>query len=185
MFVPALSVVLALSPFFAAIAWLALILFGLLFVFQSVNATWSWWRNSRAGEKAGELPPQPQKAKRFHITVIDSQCWWGQSKQPDGNMGLQLYAIFIIKNLTDQPLNLLKARVVEPKIEGFVIMDTMISEGSLIPPGISNRVPVHILIIRKEPYAGGHFDALIAVQDDEGNEETAKVTLRDQKEPIV
>jgi hypothetical protein len=98
-------------------------LFGLLLVFQSVNAAISLYRDKGGEESKTTMPPP--KAKRYHITPLDSLAWWGEANQPDGNLGLQMSVTFIVKNLTEKPLVLLKARVAEPVIDGFVMTTTV------------------------------------------------------------
>jgi hypothetical protein len=181
-FIPFLAALL--PPGVAWIAWILLILFALLFVFQSINAAFTWFRKRRPALEPAPLP-HAQKPRRYHITEIGAQSWWAESKQADGKWAFQMSSAVVIKNLTDKPLHLLKAKIVEPKIAGFVINDAIFSDHSVIPPGSSERVPIHIFMLRKGQYQSGHIEAVIAVQDDEGHEETAKITIRDQKSSLV
>jgi hypothetical protein len=63
-FVPFLAALL--SPLLLLIAWLAMALFGLLLVFQPVNAVISLYRDKGGEESKTTMPPP--KPKRYHMS---------------------------------------------------------------------------------------------------------------------
>jgi hypothetical protein len=137
-----------------------------------------------------------QEARRtFHLTPIPHQCHWGVSTQPDGTVVTQVAAHFLAKNRTDAPLHLLRARLLKPKIAGEVLQDLVIirvergreygtdyAAGSNVHPrNIPPRgtLPISIMIlIRGAPMKrSGMIAAILAISDDEGNEQCVTTEL--------
>lgn len=137
-----------------------------------------------------------QEARRtFRLTPIPHQCHWGVSTQPDGTVVTQVAAHFLVKNRTDAPLHLLRARLLKPKIVGEVLQDLVIirvehgreygtgyAAGSNVHPC---NVPPHgilpisiINLIRGAPrQRSGMIAATLAISDDEGNEQYVTTEL--------
>jgi hypothetical protein len=128
-----------------------------------------------------------REARRtFHLTPTTQRSWWCPTRQNDGTIVTSLYAELMAKNRTDKFLHLLTARVVKPKISGEVLQvgigtgaDRYDVDG--LPPGTTMRVSVTMQIrghpgrVRKNPLG---LAAVLAVADDEGNEQRVKLHLK-------
>jgi hypothetical protein len=122
----------------------------------------------------------------FHLTPISQRSFWGPSRQKDGTIVSQMRAKFMAKNRTSKFLPLLTARVVKPNIPGEVL-NVFISTGanrfdvSVLPPDATMPISVVIMIrghpgrVRKDPL---DLAAVLAVVDDEGNEQRVKLPLK-------
>jgi hypothetical protein len=129
-----------------------------------------------------------REARRtFHLTPISQRSYWGPTRQKDGTIVSQIRAEFMAKNRTNKILHLVTARVVKPKISGDVL-EGLIFTGAdskfgvdCLPPGATMRIAAHIMIrgfpgrVRKNP---PDLAAVLAVADDEGNEQRVKLPLK-------
>jgi len=108
------------------------------------------WRAHRAAAHA--------KIK-FVITAIEGQCIFGVVKQPDGSFVTHIRGKFLVKNRTDEPLHLVTAKLLRPRIKGEVIQSGVITRlpdrdmygsahvtGNFIPPHITLPASASILI---------------------------------------
>jgi hypothetical protein len=128
------------------------------------------------------------RARRtFHLTPIPYRSFWSPTRQKDGTIVSQIRTEFMAKNRTDNILHLLTARVVRPKISGEVLQ-VFISTGAdsefgvdCLPPGATMRISIMIMIrgfpgrVRKKL---PELAAVLAVADDEGNEQRVKLPLK-------
>ena len=138
-----------------------------------------WWLGRRS-------------ARKFHITADPQGSFWHSSKQPDGSVMTQISARFLVKNLTDDPLAVVSVRLVKPRLRGEVVSSDVstraadrniygraLQSGYVIPPKVSLPASAHMMI-RSVPWPApkNHIRLTIALRDDEGREERAKMTIR-------
>jgi hypothetical protein len=129
-----------------------------------------------------------REARRtFHLTPIPYRSFWGPTRQKDGAIVSQIRAEFMAKNRTGKILHLLTARVVRPKIPGellHVFITTGVNDefgNDCLPPGATLQTSLVIMIrgfpgrVRKNPT---DLDAVLALKDDEGNEQRVKLPLK-------
>jgi hypothetical protein len=62
-----------------------------------------------------------EQSRYFLVTPVDHQCFWHVSKQPDGSSVTQVGLHCMVKNRSTEPLYIMKARVIKPKIRGEVL----------------------------------------------------------------
>ena len=68
------------------------------------------WQSGREARLAAQM--------KFVATPIESQSFWAIAKQPDGSHVTQITVRCMVKNRTGEPLHLLKAKLIRPKISG-------------------------------------------------------------------
>jgi hypothetical protein len=120
-----LAVFLLLFPFLSgagdllsptALSWIRItgVLFAILAVSRLANVLTptvrAWWTHR-------------DERRTLHLTFNDAQSFWHVTKQPDGSMLTQFALRFMVKNRTNAPIHLLKARLIRPKVRGEVLQD--------------------------------------------------------------
>ena len=140
----------------------------------------SRWRTAKAARRA------------FHITAVEQQSFWHVAKQPDDSLITQVAARLFVKNLTDDPLALVSATLLKPRIRGEIVSSDVsvratdrniygdaISSGHAIPARMSLPVSAHIMV-RGVPWREPKKQVrlTLAVRDDEGRQERVKMILR-------
>ncbi len=65
------------------------------------------WQSRREAHRTAQM--------KFIATPIESQCFWAIAKQSDGSYVTQVTVRCMVKNRTDEPLNLLKAKLIRPQ----------------------------------------------------------------------
>lgn len=55
---------------------------------------------------------------KFVTSPIESQSFWAIAKQADGSFTTQVSVRCMVKNRTGEPLHLLKAKIIKPKVRG-------------------------------------------------------------------
>jgi hypothetical protein len=125
--------------------------------------------------------------RTFHLSPTSYRSFWSDTRQKDGTIVSQIHTEFMAKNRTDKILHLLTARVVRPKISGEVLQAFIVTgadsrfDVDCLPPGATMRISVVIMIrgfpgrVRKKL---PHLAAVLAVADDEGNEQRVKLPLK-------
>ena len=126
--------------------------------------------------------------RTFHLTPIPHRSFWGPTRQKDGTIVSQIRAEFMVKNRTNKSLRLLTARVVKPNIPGDVLhvllhtdVDSQYGDIDYLPQGATIRLSVVLHVrgfpgrVRKNP---PDLAAVLAVADDEGNEQRVKLPLK-------
>ena len=134
--------------------------------------------------------PKPKSVRTFHLTPIENQSLIGVFKQQDGTMSTHVTAKFLVKNLTDKPLYLVKGKLVSPKISGKVRHQLVLIEnpstreyGSAyaskhcIPANATLPIMVEIFIQGKKKKKRSRLSAILAIFDDAGNEQQVKLEL--------
>jgi hypothetical protein len=129
--------------------------------------------------------------RRFRITAIEHQCYWGVSKQPDGSFVTQISGHFMVKNRSAEKLHLMSGRVVKPRIPGEVLPGLLATRapdaamygtphvsGNFIPPGETLPVAGTFLIKGTPKQESGPMKSVIAFTDADGYSEMVAVTLR-------
>lgn len=131
-------------------------------------------------------------ARTFHITAFEQQSFWHVAKQKDDSLITQVSARLLVKNLTDNPLALVSARLLRPWIRGEVVSSDLsvratnrnvygdaVSSGHAIPAKMSLPASAHIMVRGlpwREPKK--QVRVTIAIRDDEGREGRVKMILR-------
>jgi hypothetical protein len=130
----------------------------------------------------------------FHLTPIDNQGRWEAAKQPDGSVVTIVSADLIAKNRTEHPICLASARLIKPNIAGEAIQalvfprllnahDTEHVSGWNNPAcgvpacGVS-QMSLTISIRGAPQQKTGTLAAVLAVSDEEGNEQRVKLQLK-------
>jgi len=132
--------------------------------------------------------------RTFHLTPISHRSFWSAIRQKDGTIVSQIRAEFMAKNRTNKSLRLLTARVVKPNILGDVLdvslhtdVDSQYGGIDYLPQGTTMRLSVVIHIrdfpgrVLKNP---PDLAAVLAVADDEGNEQRVKLPLKAIRFPL-
>jgi hypothetical protein len=130
-----------------------------------------------------------KEARRtFHLTPIPYRSFWHPVQQKDRTIVTQIRVELMAKNRTDKILRLLAAYVIKPKISGE-ILQVMIATGAnpynyepdSLPPSETMHTTVVIMIrgfpgrLRKNL---PDLAAVLALADDEGNEQRVRLTLK-------
>jgi hypothetical protein len=131
-----------------------------------------------------------QQARYFMITAIDHQCHWSVSKQPDGSHVTQVSARCMVKNRSAEPLHVMKARVIKPKIRGEVLPGLVVTRaqnasvygtpnvsGTFIGAGQTLPVACTILIQGVPRQKSGAMRATIEIEDADGHRERVRLQL--------
>ncbi|MCK1493486.1 hypothetical protein IVB14_24435 [Bradyrhizobium sp. 180] len=182
LFVP--SVGAQLPPEARPYLWSTAILFGCLAVFRwlamGIEALRSW-RASR----------RPQKT--FHLTAMSGM--WHSAKQVDGSTIVQIVADLLVKNQSEQSIGLVRPRIIRPRrlrsevVQSDVMVrapranvyGTAFISGHVVPPGMSLPAQAHIMVRRRAPRAQGNdLPVLLALTDEDGNEQRLWVTCKGQ-----
>ena len=108
---------LALAPPFRALVpapyapflWFA-VLMGWIVVATKSASHLPAWQSGREAHRTAQM--------NFVVTPIESQSFWAIAKQTDGSYVTQITVRCMVKNRTDEPLHLLKAKLMRPKISG-------------------------------------------------------------------
>jgi hypothetical protein len=124
--------------------------------------------------------------RTFHLTPISNQSFWNATRQKDGTILSQIRAEFIGKNRTARTVHLLTARLVRPKIPGEpnVLIHTFAESKfgiDYLPSGTTSRISVTIVIMGFPGRVRENLpdlSAVLAVADDEGNEQRVKLPLK-------
>jgi hypothetical protein len=196
-----LAVACGLLLFFPAIAisvpavahpWIDLagVVFGVLALARAIGAL---------VEKIPVWKASADKRRKFHITPEPQQSHWSSSKQPDDSVVTQAVMRCVIKNRTEEPLGLVRARLISPKIRGEVVHEGVLvrgvnrdvygsaaHSGHVIPAGMLLPGSVDIMIrgvTRRK--LGRQVRAIIGVMDDEGYGQKVAVNMQVSPPPQV
>ena len=131
-----------------------------------------------------------EQRRYFFVTPIDHQCHWGVSKQKDGSYVTQLAVNCMVKNRSTEPLHVMKARVIKPRIKGEVLPGLVLTQAHdastygtphvsdhHIGPGRTLPVTCTILIRGAPKQKTGPIRATIEIEDADGHRERVKVLL--------
>jgi hypothetical protein len=131
-----------------------------------------------------------EKSRYFLVTAIEPQCHWGVSKQTDGSYVTQIAVNCMVKNRSTQPLHVMKARVIKPRIRGEVLPGLVVTRapnaavygtphvsGSYIGAGQTLPVGCTLLIRGIPRQKAGPLRATIEIEDADGHRERVKVLL--------
>lgn len=94
---------------YAPLLWFAALMAWIVVGTKSASHLPAWW-SAREAQRAAQM--------KFVATPIESQSLWGIAKQPDGSYVTQITVRCMVKNRTGEPLHLLKAKLIKPKING-------------------------------------------------------------------
>jgi hypothetical protein len=127
---------------------------------------------------------------KFVVTPIESQSFWAIAKQTDGSYVTQITVRCMVKNRTGEPLHLLKAKLIRPKINGeelpgLVTMQapdsnmhgTAYVSGYNIPPGQTLPASAVILIRGMPNQRGGPLAATVEFQDADASRVRVPIVL--------
>lgn len=167
---------------------LAAIVINALFLAKWASVLLQWWQERKSAAEA---------RRTFHMTPVAHQCIWSASKQADDSFVTQVSADLMVRNRSQSPLGLVAARIVKPWIReswlrGEMIQDLILVravQGNVygtaqvsdhrIPPGISLPVRVTVMLRgRPARRPEENLKLVIAMQDDDGNEQRVRITFR-------
>lgn len=94
---------------YALFLWFAALMSWIVVVAKSVSHLPAWWSAGEA-HRAAQL--------KFFATPIENQSFWAIAKQLDGSYVTQVSVRCMVKNRSAEPLHLMKAKLVRPKING-------------------------------------------------------------------
>jgi hypothetical protein len=171
--------------------WLVIgaVLFGVLATFKWVNTLFLAVQDARKASKS---------RKTFFATVISQHCHWSVAKQADGSLVTQIVADFAVKNQSDAPIGLMRARVIRPRIRGEVIQDLItvreqhgsmhgtayVSDHRIAP---RTTLPARAMVmVRGVPRWRDESDDLKVVfglVDEDGHEQRVRVVCKGRKRP--
>jgi hypothetical protein len=127
----------------------------------------------------------------FYVTPIEDQCHWGIARQPDGSSVTQFSPDFMVKNRSTEPLHLMSARVVKPKMPGEILSSLLTTRsptsdmhgtpavsGYFIAPGETLPASAMILIKGIPKQKDGPLRATIQISDADGHHESVTVQLK-------
>lgn len=131
-----------------------------------------------------------RRQKVFHLTEVDGACFWRHAPFGNNERGLSIRINCIVKNKSGEPLHLLKARCIRPNFGGEVVMNQvqmMVARNRSwsIPPNSTASVVANIILKAKKELPPGDIQAVVGILNDDGIEETVKVTLKCPPEPIA
>lgn len=134
--------------------------------------------------------------RRFHVTPIEQQCYWGASKQRDNSIVTQVNVHCMIKNRSPERLHIMGARLVKPKIKGEVLPGLVVTRapnsatygtphvsGHFIAPGETLPVSATILIRGVPSQKAGLMRSCVEFSDADGHRERVKINLRSIEQP--
>ena len=127
--------------------------------------------------------------RTFHLTPLGQQSHWGTSQLPGGTVITNLTVVMDAKNRTNMPVTLLTSRLIRPKISGeithnFVLIENRMNNQIIqryIPPRTVRSIVVNMGIRglpKQRPGKVQPLPVLIAVYDDEGNQQRIRLRLR-------
>jgi hypothetical protein len=132
--------------------------------------------------------------RTFYLTPMSQHSFWTATRQKDGTFVSQIRAALMAKNRTNKTLHLLTARVVRPNMPGEVLQvfintasDSSWHGVNALPPNDTILVSVNIMIrgfpgrVRENP---PDLAVVLAVADDEGNEQRVKLPLKAAPIPL-
>ena len=131
-----------------------------------------------------------ERARYFLVTPIDAQCHWGVSKQADGSHVTQVSVHCMVKNRSTEPLHIMKARIIKPKIWGEVLPGVVVTRapnaaiygtpavsGNYIGAGKTLPVGCTLLTRGVPRQRDGSMRAVIEIEDADGHRERVKILL--------
>ncbi len=129
-------------------------------------------------------------ATKFVITPIESQSFWHLAKQTDGSYITQFAIRCMVKNRMSEPLHLMKARILRPKISGdelpgIVTMrapdnrmhGTAFGSGFHIPPGMALPASADLFVRGMPKQRSGPMKVLVEFKDADANASRATMLL--------
>ena len=170
--------------------WLftSLVLFGVLAVFKWIHILVLALQAWRSVAKSRNT---------FFASPIDQHCRWSIAKQPDGSLVTQIVADFAVKNQSQSPIGLTRARLIKPRISGEVLHNmitvreqhgrmhgTAYTSDHRIAPGTTLPASA-MLMIRGTPRRdeGDDLVVVIGISDEDGNEQRVQVQCKGLRKP--
>ncbi len=178
-FVPAFG---ALVPApYTPLLWFAVLMAWIVVATKSVSHLPAWW-SGREARHAAQM--------KFVATPIEHQSFWAIAKQADGSYTTQVCVRCMVKNRMGEPLHLLKAKIIKPKIigeelPGLVTMQAPDSNmhgtahvsGYNIPAGMTLPASATILFRGMPNQRSGPMAAVIEFQDADMNRTRMPIML--------
>ena len=180
---------LALVPAFRALVpapyapflWLAACVSWIVAVTKGASHLPAWW-SAREARRTTQI--------KFVATPVEAQSFWAIAKQTDGSYITQITARCMVKNRMGEPLHLLKAKILKPKmggeeLPGLVTMQapdsnmhgTAYASGFNIPAG--QTLPASAMILHRgmPNQRSGRMSAVIEFQDADMNRVRMSIAL--------
>lgn len=180
---------LALVPAFRALVpapyapflWFAVLMAWIVVATKSASHLPASW-TAREAHRAAQM--------KFFATPIESQSFWAIAKQTDGSYITQITVRCMVKNRTSEPLHLLKAKLIRPKLNGeelpgLVTMQTADSNmhgtayvsGYHIPAGLTLPASATILHRGVPNQRSGTLAAVVEFHDADANRVRMPIVL--------
>lgn len=165
--------------------WIVAITCSTLAVARAIDTLVTAHRNSRRAAES---------KRALRLFPLHQQCWWHLAKQPDGSFISQFRADFEVSNQRVEPVRIVKATLLRPKMKGEIVH----SEVSLPLPGSpyhSNRHPVpprgtaeahlHIMVRGSASRQGRRIRATFMIEDQFGDSYVIKKMLLRASQPAL
>jgi len=130
------------------------------------------------------------RRRHFLVTPVDADCHWGVSKQPDGSYVTRVAVNCTVSNRSSQPIRIIKARVITPKITGTQLRGRMVVSAqaanvrgaphrtaNYIGPGQTLPVSCTLETRGVPRQKSGTMHAEIEIEDANGRRERVKLLL--------
>jgi hypothetical protein len=127
---------------------------------------------------------------KFVIAPVEHQCLWGVSKQVDGTFVTNISGHFLVTNRMTEPLYLMAAKIITPKITGEVLPGvltvravdnhmhgTAYVSGHCIPAGHTLPVATTTLIRGTPNQKDGKMRAVLEISDTNAHKARVVVSL--------
>jgi len=168
-----------------SIPWIIifLVVFGMLSLFRWIDILTRFLLKYRSERDAH---------KTFHMTPAPQHCLWSVAKQRDSSLVTQIVAHFSVKNRSLDPIGLMQARVIKPKIRGKIIHDMIIVReqhgrmygsaevsGCRIAPGALSPAQI-LILIRGVPRLREDQDMSVVfeISDEDGRKQRVKAVCQ-------
>ncbi|WP_156957877.1 hypothetical protein [Paracidovorax oryzae] len=167
---------------------LAAILFALLALSKWISVLVQWLRARRVAAET---------RRTFRLTAVAHQCIWSSSKQADDSFVTQISADLTVKNRSQSPLGLTKARVVVPLLGERWLRGEMLQELILVRAvqgnvygtarGSDHRIPAGMtlptrvtIMLRGKPAQRPEekIKLVLAITDEDENEQRIRIAFK-------
>ena len=151
---------------------------GLVAIIGSIFVAFRWgktvftWVATFAVRRDGPVRPR----KTIQIVEHPQRPWWHMGSS-GSDPAMQIVSHWYVTNVTDQPVNVLAARMLWPKTSGAVDTkhhDRDIYGRYVVPPGLTTEVSVDFWVKPPVRRKGEEFKATIVLTDQFGNDHKVK-----------
>lgn len=168
--------------------WLGTLVFSALAIARAVDAGISHYvANSK----------EKQKRRLLYVVPRLQQCWWHLAKQRDDSYVSQISLDIEVANLSDHPVQLIKAHVIRPRTRDDAVHTVLLlpkigspyhSEKHPVPARNTATASVHFMVRGQIAPQGKPLRLTVGITDQFGEEYTLKglvIPTRDRRPPTL